>query len=75
MNKIKDSNYYFEYQEEPIQQDEQLLNKAPKVIGIFGASGMGKTTLTNAFGQALHATKIFWDDYNALSKEPDGYMK
>lgn len=50
-------------------------NKAPKVIGISGASGMGKTTLTNALGQALHATKIFWDDYDALSKEPDDYMK
>jgi len=26
MNKIKDSNYHFEYQEEPIQEDEQVLN-------------------------------------------------
>jgi ribosomal protein S18 acetylase RimI-like enzyme len=26
MNKIKDSDYHFEYQEEPIQEDEQVLN-------------------------------------------------
>lgn len=26
MNKIKDSGYHFEYQEEPIQEDEQVLN-------------------------------------------------
>ncbi len=25
MNKIKDSDYHFEYQEEPIQEDEQVL--------------------------------------------------
>ena len=25
MNKIKDSDYYFEYQKEPIQEDEQVL--------------------------------------------------
>jgi len=27
MNKIKDSDYHFEYQEEPIQEDEQVLIK------------------------------------------------
>lgn len=26
MNKVKDSDYHFEYQEEPIQEDEQVLN-------------------------------------------------
>lgn len=52
-----------------------MSKKVSKVIGISGASGMGKTTLTNALGQALHATKIFWDDYDEFSKEPDDYMK
>ncbi len=46
-----------------------------KIIGISGISGSGKTTLTRALGNALNATTVFWDDYDALSTGPDDYVK
>ena len=58
------------------KKDKSSSNKkGSKVIGISGASGMGKTTLTHAIGKALNATKVFWDDYDELSKEPQDYIK
>ncbi len=49
--------------------------KQSKIIGICGAAGMGKTTLTHALGKALNATEVFWDDYDELSKDPEDYIK
>lgn len=39
--------------------------QTPKIIGISGASGMGKTSLTKALGKELSATQVFWDDYDS----------
>ena len=44
------------------------------IIGISGVSGSGKTTLTRSLGKALHATAIFWDDFDPISEGPSDYV-
>lgn len=46
-----------------------------KIIGISGISGAGSTTITKALGKALHATTLFWDDFDADSLSPDDYVE
>lgn len=46
-----------------------------KIIGISGIGGAGKSTLTNRLGEALKATMLFWDDFDAISEEPSDFIK
>jgi uridine kinase len=46
----------------------------PIIIGISGVSGAGKTTLARKLGESLHATTLFWDHYDAISKSPNDYV-
>jgi uridine kinase len=46
----------------------------PKVIGISGVTGAGKTTLANALAQALQSTLIRWDDFDEISLSPTDYV-
>lgn len=50
------------------------MNKKVNIIGISGIGGAGKSTLTQALGKALNATMIYWDDFDAISVEPDNNM-
>lgn len=45
------------------------------IIGISGISGAGTTTTTKALGKLLHATTIFWDDFDFISQAPDDYVE
>ncbi len=45
-----------------------------KIIGISGIGGAGKSVLTNKLGEALNATRIFWDDFDEISEEPEDYI-
>jgi len=49
-------------------------NPEPKVIGISGKTGAGKTTLTKALAQALQATTVHWDDFDEISEGPEDYV-
>src|SRR5437868_3762369 len=44
------------------------------IIGISGISGAGKSTLTKALGERLHATTIFWDEFDEISKAPEDLL-
>jgi uridine kinase len=45
-----------------------------KIIAISGNSGSGKTTIAQALAKSLHATAIFWDDFDDISTSPDDYV-
>lgn len=47
----------------------------PLIIGISGISGAGKSTLIRKLGHTLQATILFWDEYDAISKAPEDYVK
>jgi len=40
-----------------------MMSKCPKIIGVSGISGAGKTTLTNALAQDSKLTLLKWDDF------------
>jgi uridine kinase len=46
-----------------------------KIIGISGVSGSGKTTLAKKLKRILHATTIFWDDFDTISQSPNDYVE
>jgi uridine kinase len=46
----------------------------PKIIGISGITGAGKTTLTNALAQDLKPTWLSWDDFDVISTSPTDYV-
>lgn len=46
-----------------------------KIIGISGIGGAGKSVLTNALGNRLNATTLFWDDFDEISQDPKDYIK
>jgi len=46
-----------------------------KIVGISGVSGSGKTTLTKKLKRILHATTIFWDDFDEISQAPKDYVE
>lgn len=48
---------------------------APKIIGISGVTGSGKTTLAKKLGQTLPATTLFWDDFDEISISPEDYVE
>ncbi|WP_058443175.1 uridine kinase [Legionella brunensis] len=45
------------------------------IVGISGASGAGKTTLTAALAQALEATSLSWDEFDKLGTGPEDYVE
>jgi uridine kinase len=47
----------------------------PLVIGISGIAGAGKSTLVRKLEQTLHATTLFWDEYDDISQVPQDYVK
>lgn len=47
---------------------------SPIVVGVSGISGSGKTTLVNALSQQLHATCLFWDNFDEISASPSDYV-
>lgn len=47
----------------------------PLIIGISGISGAGKSTLIKRLSKILHATTIFWDDYDEISQAPQDYVE
>lgn len=47
---------------------------APKIIGISGISGAGKSSLVAALTKRLNAKTLYWDDFDAVSKSPDDYV-
>jgi uridine kinase len=51
------------------------MNKKVNIIGISGIGGAGKSTLTQALGDALNATMIYWDDFDSISIEPDDFIQ
>lgn len=46
----------------------------PKVIGISGITGAGKTTLVKVLEVELQATIFGWDEFDEISKGPDDYV-
>ncbi|OGT38615.1 MAG: hypothetical protein A3F11_00730 [Gammaproteobacteria bacterium RIFCSPHIGHO2_12_FULL_37_14] len=46
-----------------------------KIIGISGIGGAGKSVLTNALGEALDATMLFWDNFYEISQDPKNYIE
>lgn len=53
-----------------------ILNQThPIVIGISGISGAGKSTLIRKLSATLHATALFWDDYDEISQGPEDNVK
>lgn len=46
-----------------------------KILAISGVTGAGKTTLVKALGQTLHATTLFWDDFDEISTGPSDYVE
>lgn len=50
------------------------MNKQIKTIGISGIGGAGKSTLTQQLGNRLNATTIYWDDFDAISIEPEDFI-
>ena len=47
----------------------------PKIIGISGIGGSGKSTLTKALSKKLNATALYWDDFDEISESPSDYVK
>ncbi|HEV8051451.1 MAG TPA: GNAT family N-acetyltransferase [Parachlamydiaceae bacterium] len=47
----------------------------PRIIGISGISGAGKTTLIKRLAEILQSTTIFWDDYDEISSGPQDYVE
>lgn len=47
----------------------------PKIIGISGVTGVGKTTLSNALALELKATSLFWDHFDDISNGPSNYVE
>lgn len=47
----------------------------PKIIGISGNMGAGKTTLAQALQQDLSSTLLCWDDFDAISTGPSDYVE
>ncbi|NNM44135.1 MAG: AAA family ATPase [Chlamydiae bacterium] len=47
----------------------------PIIIGISGIAGAGKSTLIKKLAEALHATTLFWDDYDEISSGPKDYVE
>ncbi len=47
----------------------------PRVIGISGISGAGKSVLTKRLAETLQATFLLWDDYDEISQGPEDYVK
>lgn len=50
------------------------LTTFPKVIGISGNMGSGKTTLTRVLATTLNSTALHWDDFDEISNGPDDYV-
>lgn len=46
-----------------------------KIVGISGVGGAGKSVLTNALGNRLNATTLFWDDFDEISQDPNDYIE
>ncbi len=51
-----------------------MIHIQPKIIGLSGISGAGKTTLTRSLSEYLNATEVVWDDFDAISQAPDDYV-
>jgi uridine kinase len=58
-----------------LKNDFSLGKKFPLIIGISGISGAGKSTLMKKLEQTLHATVIYWDDYDDISQSPEDLVK
>ncbi|VVC75364.1 Uridine kinase [Aquicella siphonis] len=46
----------------------------PKILGISGITGAGKTTLCKALAHEFKSTSIFWDDFDLISTSPSDYV-
>lgn len=47
----------------------------PKIIGISGNMGAGKTTLAHALQEDLKSTLLCWDDFDDMSTSPSDYVE
>jgi len=47
---------------------------SPKIIGITGKTGAGKTTLAQDLASVLETTLLCWDDFDSISQGPDDYV-
>lgn len=52
-----------------------LQESTPFVIGISGISGAGKSVITSTLSEKLHATALYWDDYDEISEAPSDLIQ